>query len=342
MPKKIKKILKRVLTYVKKHISIFKLKQSLISTDKNKIIYIGSPLHGNIGDHAISIAIMDLLKEFNMPIVEIPGERYMFGKKIVIEYIKPTDIIVITGGGLIGNLWMNEEEMIKDVIGNFRNNKIIIMPQTYYFDSNAEGKEELKSLKQVIDSHNNIYLCSREENSYNFCENSFKNIKGNYLLPDVVLTMNYSGNYERKDVLLVLRADKEKSFDSEQIFELLKDKNIKSSTTVINKRISLSKRESIFLDKLQEFKNSELVITDRLHAMIFSAITGTPCIALDNKSKKISGVYKWLEGLEYIVFCKDIKDIKKIIHKIDFTKIYNYNLSDEYTSMIKNLLNELL
>ncbi len=36
--------------------------------------------------------------------------------------------------------------------------------------------------------------------------------------------------------------------------------------------------------KFAEFLSSGLVITDRLHGMIFAAITGTPCIALDNKS----------------------------------------------------------
>lgn len=58
-----------------------------------------------------------------------------------------------------------------------------------------------------------------------------------------------------------------------------------------------------------------MVITDRLHGMIFAAITGTPCIAFDNISKKVSGVYKWIESLEYI----------KVVNSFEeFVDAYNY------------------
>ena len=41
--------------------------------------------------------------------------------------------------------------------------------------------------------------------------------------------------------------------------------------------------------KLKEFCSAELVVTDSLHAMIFCAITGTPCIVLNSKSPKLKG-----------------------------------------------------
>ena len=42
--------------------------------------------------------------------------------------------------------------------------------------------------------------------------------------------------------------------------------------------------------------------------MLFAAVTGTPCIALDNVSKKVSGAYEWIQYLDYIQF-KDEKEI---------------------------------
>ncbi len=338
----VKKIAKKIQKAIKIIISKRELKKTLVHSDEKKIIYIGSPLHGNIGDHAISIAIVDILKSFQLPIIEIPGERYMLAKKLVLNYVHLSDIIVITGGGLIGNLWMNEEEMIKDVINNFNDNKIIIMPQTYYFDDNEEGNKELKSLKETIDKHKNIYLCSREEKSYKICKKNFKKVKGNYLLPDVVLTLKRHKKYIRDGILVILRADKEKHINGEKINELLDNKNVRMTTTVLNKGISLKKRDRIFNNKLEEFMKAELVITDRLHGMIFAAITSTPCIALDNKSKKVSGVYKWLEKLDYIFFCKSIEEVDSYLKKIDLNKTYKYNLNTKYKEMITKILKKII
>ena len=72
------------------------------------------------------------------------------------------------------------------------------------------------------------------------------------------------------------------------------------TSTVINKKVTPVNRKKEVFHKLREFSNCSLVITDRLHAMIFSALMGTPCIAFDNVSKKVSGVYKWIEKLDYI------------------------------------------
>ncbi len=54
--------------------------------------------------------------------------------------------------------------------------------------------------------------------------------------------------------------------------------------------------------KWNEFSSVQLVVTDRLHGMVFSAITGTPCIALDNISHKVYGAYQWLSYLPYLRF----------------------------------------
>ena len=67
--------------------------------------------------------------------------------------------------------------------------------------------------------------------------------------------------------------------------------------------VSLKNREAEVERKLDEFRQSRLVITDRLHGMVFAAITGTPCIAFNNSSGKVEGVWRvWLRHLPYIKF----------------------------------------
>ena len=55
--------------------------------------------------------------------------------------------------------------------------------------------------------------------------------------------------------------------------------------------------------------------------MIFSLLAGTPCLAFDNSSRKVSGVYEWIDGVDGIM-CIDPKDI-------------SYDLIEEY--MAKSL-----
>ena len=56
---------------------------------------------------------------------------------------------------------------------------------------------------------------------------------------------------------------------------------------------------------LKKLSGARFVVTDRLHGMLFCAVTGPPCIALDNVSRKVSGGYAWLSHLPYIRLCAD-------------------------------------
>lgn len=330
--------------YIKKKLALYNLHKILVNTKDRKVIYIGSPLHGNIGDHAISISVMNIFKELKQTVIEIPGEWYRLCSDKVKKYINDDDVIFITGGGFIGNLWLNEEEMIIDILRSFKNNKVVILPQTIYFKNDDSFSNEYKKLKEAINNHNNLYLCCREEMSYKYCKENFK-VKNLLLFPDLVLSLNYETKYERNNILMVMRKDKEKIFSSNIIENIIsKEYKIETTDTVCNMNIKLHDREDILNAKLNEFAKSKLIITDRLHGMIFAAITSTPCIAFDNLSKKVSGVYHWLKKLDYIVFCDDIKAFKEIYKNIDLNKIYNYSLGSEYKSMflhfIKNLIRE--
>ena len=66
---------------------------------------------------------------------------------------------------------------------------------------------------------------------------------------------------------------------------------------------------------------AEIVVTDRLHGMIFCALEGIPCIAMDNSYQKVLGAYKWLETLDYIHYITNVKELSKWI---DYSWKENY------------------
>ncbi len=131
-------------------------------------------------------------------------------------------------------------------------------------------------------------------------------------------------------MLLCFRDDLEKTSDLSIVIEQLKAENIDSdlTDTVISGYINPAQREMVVRQKLNEFSQYSLVICDRLHAMIFSAITLTPCIAFDNVSKKVSGVYEWLHDLDYIkciqsdsfdiTLVKEMLQVKPIFDNVKF------------------------
>ncbi len=319
----IKKALKKVYNFFKRIKYEIDLNKILGEIDLNSdVILFGSPLHGNIGDHAISIAEVELLKKSGKKVIEIPGVYYnLFTEKIVCQ-VKKNDTIVITGGGFLGTLWQNEEDMVRSIISNFKDNKIIIMPQTIYYEDSKQGKDELKKAKQIYNSHKNLHIYLREENSYNFCKREFNKVKSINLVPDIVTYLNcQEPSFNRNGALFCLRKDKEKILNADVIENLEKffinnHINIRYTTTVINKNISLSRRNHVFENKLKEFKTSNIVITDRLHGMIFSAITATPCIAFNNLTGKVKGVFKWLENLNYITVV-DESNISNVLDLVE-------------------------
>ena len=94
------------------------------------------------------------------------------------------------------------------------------------------------------------------------------------------------------------------------------------------------------INKYIKFRECELVITDRIHGMIFAAITGTPCIAMSNYNHKVKGTYKWIEPLEYIKFAENINDIPKLIDELKKFKDIKYDnkfLMKYYNKIIEEI-----
>lgn len=116
-------------------------------------------------------------------------------------------------------------------------------------------------------------------------------------------------------VILCLRNDKEKISSTvlpSRLEKLTKEMRMIFTQTdmCVNHAIRKWNKKRFNVEKkLMEFSRSKFVVTDRLHCMIFCTLVGTPCIAMDNSSKKVKGVYeKWLKDLDYIVFCENEND----------------------------------
>lgn len=76
--------------------------------------------------------------------------------------------------------------------------------------------------------------------------------------------------------------------------------------------ITQQEGERLVYGKWNEFRSARLVITDRLHGMIFSAVTGTPCVALNNSNGKVGYEYEWLKDVPYIAFASTVDEVPQL------------------------------
>ncbi len=299
------------------------LKRKIVEIRKSyhRIVFIvATPCHGNLGDHAIVYAEHRILKKsgFSDNVIEISNLEYERYHDVIRSFICPKDIIVIDGGGNLGTLWPQEDDKIAEIIQTYPENKIVIFPQTCYYDDSSEATQRLHKNRSVYANAKDLTIMLRDRQSYNFCEKNFQGVKLLHV-PDIVTSVNYQVKQEREPVCMIcFRKDLEKNLSLEQqesIFAELKNHQIaaKEFSTIYPGSVNANQREQLLTELWSEIGSAKLVITDRLHAMIFAVITGTPCMALDNKSKKVSGVYEWISQLPYVKVFESAEEMKNEI-----------------------------
>lgn len=320
------------------------------SDHKQRILLIGTPEHGNLGDHAIAIAEKKLLQVYrpDLSVVEIPMPVYRQSSEKLFRCVQPEDIIAISGGGWLGTLWQHNEDTAREIIERCPRSRIIVFPQTVYYEADENGQVELLKAKSIYPRHEDLIFCLRDRASYDFVlTNGLISHSENCILaPDMVLFLNYSNlSFVREGVLLCFRRDCEKTTpDSfvQDCITYLNEGNIpfRRSSTNLHRGVNLAERESAFVHKLVEFASSRLVITDRLHCMLFAAITGTPCIAMDNLTGKVAGVYQWIKELQYVRFAETPEKALSLIPELigmDHCRFTNDSLTAFFSELAQRI-----
>ncbi len=311
------------------------------------ILLLNVPSHGNLGDHLISLAEKQLLKDItgSEPFTISTGQLY-YGFDIVQNFIRPQQTLVITGGGYLGSVWPEEERRICRILTSFPDNKILIMPQTIFYENEHEAKRLLEYAQHCYQSHKNLHLCLREIESYKEAmETLLLPEKMISLQPDAALYLNLSEPIDKRHgVILCLRNDKEllKGQGQElknEFIERIKEKyDCTFLDTLKPYAIPQEKEDSEIQQFATTFKRAKLVVTDRLHGMIYAAITGTPVIAFDNTTHKIRNVYSaWMSSFKHVKFADESTDLIELLKwsdSISPVKYQNNHIKQHLQSII--------
>ena len=88
------------------------------------------------------------------------------------------------------------------------------------------------------------------------------------------------------------------------------DKDYKFTNNLYSGDISKILRNYVLQNQLKEFAKSKVVVTDRLHGLIFSLMTNTPCIVISSYNQKLKEFTDMLKDNKYVIFLD--KDVSKL------------------------------
>lgn len=318
----------------------------------------GVPVYNNLGDLSISQAQKEFFAE-NFPemvYIEITEPQTEQAIEELLPLLRPDDMIGYVGGGNIGSVHLAHEVPRRKVFATFVNNKTISFPQSVYFEDSDKGREELRKSQEAYNKNPNLTLVARDTQSLDYLQKDFK--APSIYTTDMVLALQpQRPEFDRDGVLFIMREDAEKVISDEftrQLTESIesagekveltdtvlpyKAYDVKTQADTLLDIVRISERNWLLNLKLDQIKANKVVVTDRLHGMIFSVITQTPCLVLDNNYGKASAFYyNWLEDLDYIQHTTET-DPKKITEMVEDLKKYDHSYALDFSHSYNTLI----
>ncbi len=341
-----------ILTEIRIRMDIRKLKR--LSFSQKRIYLLGIPTAANMGDMTQYYLILEWLKR-NYPeydVVDFPSRSILYKNCLFLEILKkklkPEDYIFFQSGYDTHDLGGEEDIMHKEVIPRFADQKMIMMPQTVFFQS----KERERQSSEAYSKNKGMLFLARDNVSYQNALRMFPELKV-ILYPDIVTTLigKYHFSGERKGVLLCQRADGEKYYSPSEI-ETLK-RSMQKITVVDNADTTISvpnmfvrKDVRRYLDRmLHQFSRYQVIITDRYHGTIFALVAGTPVIVIKTTDHKVTTGLDWFEGIydDHIYLAEDLKDAEKKAAqwlKQPPTKMIKPYFEQKYYMHLKKMIDE--
>lgn len=300
-------------------------------------VLIGTPVHTNMGDHLIAVAEKTFLMnngKYNN-IIEIPTDVYMAFDDIVIKKISEYVPIFISGGGWMGNLWPVEETCLQKIVSDFHNNQILIFPQTIYFDKKFPQYYSLMHSGDIIyNSCKKLTMSLRDKQSYDYAKKHY--INANVIFaPDIGLYYKWKrpqNLIRNNSIAFCLRHDRE-IIDNQGIIGTIEEYflnnhyQIDEISTIAKSKVSPFNRDKEVEKTLEKFASYKCIVTNRLHGMIYSVLSNTPCIVLDNLTGKVFGVYSaWLRSDPQILFLKSDAELNNLNDKINSLNVGEFDV----------------
>ena len=300
------------------------IEAKLVPLISEKCILTDLPYHDNLGDVLIWQGEVDFIHKIGVKLLSCTSSA-----TFLFPPLNKDITILLHGGGNFGDLYSFFHEFKKKVIENYPDNRIVMFPQSVWYNDMSLVEEDA----QCMARHKDLHLCARDQWSYDFMKKYF--YRNNlYLVPDMAFCIDdrrlhtFQGNETGRELFL-RRLDKELTNSTPLI--LSEKSDIHDWPTVENKPLKFYNIERAYrfskrlcnIDVLYYFVNKCIdsyanrfvkdslvnigceflspyskVTTTRLHAMILSILLHKPVEYIDNSTGKLSAfAHTWLNDL---------------------------------------------
>ena len=296
-----------------------------------------TPRYRNYGDHLIAYSERLLLDSAGVDsVIEIPYEDCQALRNSFGSVVRPQDTVFFTGGGYLGDLWPGLESTAERILGSLGSgNRVCFFPESLFY-SNV-GCECFEAAVKAAKAR--VIVGAREEASFERLSRSLE-LASVRLFPDVGLFVRRGDllatapDRIADSVLVCLRRDKESlqgaGFGVE-LTDVLDSCGLMISAIDTHNPVGEIEdfdRRGELGAIARRFGEASLVVTNRLHGMVLAMIMGTPCVALDNISGKVSGVARWVAEAGYpLVMCTN-GDISSAVRKACSLAPYEGDICD--------------
>jgi pyruvyl transferase EpsO len=296
-------------------------------------VLIDFPHHGNVGDSAIWLGEIAYLKSRKCQIKYICDSNNY--NQAALYAAAGKNLILLHGGGNFGDLYPNHQKQKEKVIGNFPDNRIVQLPQSIHFAD--EGN--LARSQAILSQHKDFHFVVRDTVSFRLAQQHYDT--PTYLCPDMAMMLDLKplrSQPKSSDVVILSRTDDEKAShltsgtggqlnsvvmdwldEPEPKHEWLYDwshrrlgwRNSKIPPFILN-RVALAAANAMARQRLarglDNLGQGNVVVTDRLHAIILSWLGGIPVYFIDNNYNKLSNfINTWLKDSPGLVRCNSFE-----------------------------------
>lgn len=287
---------------------------SILFSRRRKVYVMCHPTHPNLGDQA-QLMCTDRWIASNYPgrmIVHlgyfkptlnlVNGYRDLlteFSYRITLAVLKATmrkDDLLLGHSGYFMVDHHNGWKMFVDMMRYFPRNKMVIFPQTVNFHTPFVKDFVSRCFRES----RNVTLMCRDEVSYAMAEELFPTTRL-LLYPDIVTSLIGTRRYaaRREGILFCMRDDVEAHYSADDISRLMERfgtvRKEKVDTTLkgVTWEHMDKHREEIISAMIEKFSTYKVVVTDRYHGTIFSAIASTPVVVISSADHKLSSGVRW-------------------------------------------------
>jgi exopolysaccharide biosynthesis predicted pyruvyltransferase EpsI len=315
----------------------------------SRIGLVDFPDYGNVGDSAIWVGQVKLLRELGIEIVTVASQA-TYSQARLRRQLGPAGTIAISGGGNFGDLWPAHQDFRLTLMRDFPAAHILQLPQSLHFRSSANYRQSLAAFS----NHGNVTILARDPRSFELAQDMAPN--RSQLCPDPALLLEPSRASEPDfDVLLLLRSDLERQCGQPEEPLSLRDgwvladwpddplelprqpgasrrirRRMRRWRRTLAQQPGISKtlpearpaywnrRADVRLSSgIAHLSGARVVITDRLHGHLLCLVLGLPHVVLDNSYGKVHGFMReWHTDVQNVKLAATLQEARRYAQEL--------------------------